>query len=733
MNKILNINLGGYALTIDDDAFEYLEAYIQSIRRRFSESDGRDEIVHDIESRLGELLTEDLRGRTIVMLPDVEAAVRVMGKPEDFGADPIDNRRTMSGSRGGGGAIRTGKRLFRDEEDAIVGGVCSGLSAYFGIADPLWMRLIFVLLSLISFGFWMPAYILMWILVPAAKTAADRLSMRGQPINVDNIAREIEDGFDRISHKVNEFGSDAKKKSGSGGRSFGNALAGGVSVLGRLFGLFVQFIAKFGVLIAIIICIGVFISLAVAWAAGIWSVFQGAPYLGFFSPISAGWTYFGLANLFFLFGIPLLGLCLMFARALFKTRTPRWLSGVLTSVWVLNVIAIFALGMFGVKSFRQGSSIQKTTDLNSISSDTLRVTRLGGPTEYRYEFHDGWDWWNGDARFNGEKLTIPADVKIRVRRSTDGQFRLVETISARGNNASEAARHAESIEYQLKLTGNTLEVPLEFTLQQGQRWRNQRIHLLIEMPVGKFVTFDEKIYHNAAADLDEYADGNDNNYISRTPDRLFKMTRDGLLCADCPQWGDRRYRDDRNYEEFILEGNFETEIRHGDEFTIEVDGQPADKELLKNIRTGNKLTLTTEGKVPSGKMRVTITAPTFTALFAQNTGDITIRGFEEHRASISVRGTSNIRSYMDVNDFEVSLSGKCSLDLTGDGNQFKVSLADGAALEATAFRVDDVTVSASDGSRAHVNADGRAIVRSDAGSTVKVDGGAHIEEQRGEN
>ena len=88
---------------------------------------------------------------------------------------------------------------------------------------------------------------------------------------------------------------------------------------------------------------------------------------------------------------------------------------------------------------------------------------------------------------------------------------------------------------------------------------------------------------------------------------------------------------------------------------------------------------------------------------------------------------------MDVNDFDVSLSGKCSLDLTGDGNQFKVSLADGAALEATAFRVDDVTVSAADGSRARVNADGRAIVRSDAGSTVKVDGGAHIEEQRSEN
>lgn len=208
MNKVLNINLGGYALTIDDDAYEYLSSYLDNLRRRFSESEGRDEILRDIESRLGELISGSMGNRTIVMLPDVEAAIGIMGKPEDFGAEPIETRRTANAGKKSGGSIRTGRRLFRDEEDKVVSGVCSGLAAYFGIADPVWVRLVFVLLTFLSAGFWIPAYFLLLILVPPAKTAADRLAMRGEKINVDNIAREIEEGFDRLG---NEFSGKKKR------------------------------------------------------------------------------------------------------------------------------------------------------------------------------------------------------------------------------------------------------------------------------------------------------------------------------------------------------------------------------------------------------------------------------------------------------------------------------------------------------------------------------------------
>ena len=328
MNKILNINLGGYALTIDDDAYVYLQAYLESIRQRFSESEGRDEIVSDIETRLGELITEALGNRSIVMLPDVEEATNIMGKPEEFGSEePAAESSQTNQSKSGGKKVppvRTGKRLFRDEEDAVVGGVCSGLSAYFGIQDPVWMRLSFVLLVFISFGFWVPAYLLMWILMRPAKSAADRLAMRGEPVNVDNIAREIEEGFERLGNKVNEFSSKSGAKTSANAQ---NAVKTGVTAIGQMFGFVIRFIAKFAMLIALLIAIALFLGFGGAWIASIWALITAAPFVAFFSPFSSGTTWLGFGNVFFLLAIPAIALVLFFARILFKTRVPGWVHG----------------------------------------------------------------------------------------------------------------------------------------------------------------------------------------------------------------------------------------------------------------------------------------------------------------------------------------------------------------------------------------------------------------------
>jgi hypothetical protein len=115
MNKIIHINLGGYALTIDEDAYEYLQAYLERIRRRFSESEGRDEIIRDVETRLWELITQNIGTNSIVMLLHVESAIEVMGKPEDFGGEGEDSFEHGSSRKSNIGSIRTGKKLFRDE------------------------------------------------------------------------------------------------------------------------------------------------------------------------------------------------------------------------------------------------------------------------------------------------------------------------------------------------------------------------------------------------------------------------------------------------------------------------------------------------------------------------------------------------------------------------------------------------------------------------------------------
>lgn len=739
MNKILNINLGGYALTIDDDAYEYLTAYLESIRKRFSESEGRDEIVHDIESRLGEIISQNMGNRSIVMMPDAEAAVEILGKPEEFGEEPGSGSSSSTGSSSssaGTGKARTGrsgkmygvgvspgKRLFRDEEDATVGGVCSGLSAYFGIADPLWMRLIFVLFTFLSAGFWIPAYILLWILVPPAKTAADRLAMRGEPINVDNIAREIEDSFDRLS---TELGS--RKKSGDAkDRSFSNAMSSGMSVLGKMFAFVLRFVVKFGLVIAAVITIALFIALAVSWVAGIWGLLAAAPFVDYFSPYSNGITWLAFANLFFLLAIPILGLTLTFSRALFKVRTPGWLSAGLGIFWTINLISAIFLTGGAVKNYRQGGSVNKTIDLSGINSDTLRVEGI-----LMGESDEASHWWFGEndgIRIRGSRIEITDLVEVRIRRSDSGNFKCVQTISARGSSNYDAVTNAEDTEFSIVNEGNVLKIPTSLGIAQGKKWRGQHVRINIDVPVGKSIVFDDKIYNNAGADLDEYADDNDRNYISRSPEKIFRMTSNGLICASCPQFGDREYSSEEYYEHFILEGEFETEMRKGDEFKIRFEGPDG---AVEKIRTGKKLTLSKKGNATG--VKVFIESPVFTSLVADNTGNITIRGFEEGDASITVKGNNRVKAYIDVSDLlTVSLTGKCSLELVGDGNRMDAGLNDGATLESMNWRANNIEVTASGNSNARVHSKDDALIISESNSQVKVEGGARIRNTRYEN
>ena len=211
MNKIINVNLGGYPFTIDEDAYAHLNGYLETIHAHFKKSEGYDEITGDIESRMAELFSEKLRGSKIISLQSVKDVIKVMGTPEDFGATPIHEDMgadTLYGSS----EYRTGKRFFRDSEDKIVGGVASGMSAYFGIKDPLWLRLGFLILFLSGFGFLV--YIVLWVLAPETASAADRLAMRGEPINITNIAKTVEEEIEgvgeRLSYLTNKF--DGKKK-----------------------------------------------------------------------------------------------------------------------------------------------------------------------------------------------------------------------------------------------------------------------------------------------------------------------------------------------------------------------------------------------------------------------------------------------------------------------------------------------------------------------------------------
>ena len=212
MNKTININLGGYAFTIDEDAFDAANNYLNTLSRHFGGSEGAAEIMQDIESRMGELVNKHKGSKTIVSKVDVLEAISVLGTPEEL--KDVDFSETFSGEKKtttGSFQIKTGKRLYRDPDDKVIAGVCSGLASYFGIQDAVWVRVVFALLTMAG-GASALIYIVLWAIVPPAKTVSERLEMMGEPTNVNNIAKMVKEELEELGDKLQDtFGKKSPK------------------------------------------------------------------------------------------------------------------------------------------------------------------------------------------------------------------------------------------------------------------------------------------------------------------------------------------------------------------------------------------------------------------------------------------------------------------------------------------------------------------------------------------
>lgn len=216
MNKIFNINLGGYPFTMDDNAFYALDKYLNTIKGHFSKSEGCDDIISDIEARIAELFNEELKGQPIVGMREVDKVIKVMGKPQEFGAteEPDHTEANHAGHKEQSeSTYKTGKKLFRDPDTKVVGGVATGLAAYFGVDNPLWIRIAFVI-GMFGGGVSLPLYLILWAVIPLAKTSGDKLSMKGERINVSNIAKKVEEELNNLTDTINEFTREfgSKKK-----------------------------------------------------------------------------------------------------------------------------------------------------------------------------------------------------------------------------------------------------------------------------------------------------------------------------------------------------------------------------------------------------------------------------------------------------------------------------------------------------------------------------------------
>lgn len=216
MKKNITINLFGQLYAIDEDAYELLKRYEENMRSYFLRREGGEEIADDIEHRVAELLSElKSKGVEAVSVEHVEEIIRRIGNPEEMDENSAESPHDEAASEVNNGGARgwfARRKLYRDGQDTLVGGVISGLCHYWGGTDPLPWRIGFVLLCIFSFSTAAIAYLILWAFVPQARTAEERLQMCGRPVNASAINEEIINGANRAANYVRESGVPQKAR-----------------------------------------------------------------------------------------------------------------------------------------------------------------------------------------------------------------------------------------------------------------------------------------------------------------------------------------------------------------------------------------------------------------------------------------------------------------------------------------------------------------------------------------
>lgn len=535
MKKTVQVNLSGQVFTLDEDAYDRLYAYLNQISRLYDRSLGKEEILQDIEVRIAELFIEKLGElRQVVGIRDVEAVIEIMGRPEQFdeGFD-IEGESQSYSSQNDDYEFRT-RRLYRDPDDQVIGGVCSGIGYYFGI-DPLWIRIAFVV-ALTFFGTGVLFYIILLIIVPEAKTASEKLHMRGEPVNIGSIGKSIEE-------ELNAFGERITNKGGAFGRRNGKKLARGIDrtfyFIAELFRKFFHVLGKFlGTLFVIIGTFWVIILLAalfnvadvIHFSSDQWSASVDVYEWGEIVFDSTEWLVASVAGLFLLIGIPFIALAYGGFTLLFPKQRIPYLGTALFGLWFVGLVLAIFSGFSVLKSISKQETIVNSFHLEEMGmrTDSL-ILKLGidpfniSPENLYSANHDYL------IKFN-EELVTRGNVELTIAERPSKYALLEINKTAEGATFDAAQKKAESIDYTFEHDTNSLAFDAFFTFPSKDLLRSQEVKIRLLIPEGTVVYLDEssrRIIDNIPNVTDMY----DTHMVGH----FWKMEKDGLVCLDCQQ------------------------------------------------------------------------------------------------------------------------------------------------------------------------------------------------------
>jgi phage shock protein PspC (stress-responsive transcriptional regulator) len=518
MNKTVNINLAGMVFHVNEDAFKILKNYLNTLKNHFKNEESADEILKDIESRIAELLTGRINKKQTISITDVKEVITVMGEPSQYD-DEIEQEKSQE-QQHKEEDLRKGKRrkVFRDEEGRMIGGVCSGMANYFDI-NVFWCRIIFFFLLFII-GPGAPfVYLMLWIAIPSAKTTAEKLEMKGEKVNINNIEKNIKDELNIIENKI----LDADKKYTKeifGANSFFRkivdfcirVITGIFKFAGSCFGIFC---ILFGGVLLIVIFSFVF--------SGAEILFQNHPmvehvYSNFFNNKSATWL-----SLFI--GIPMVAIILFGLRLVNNTK--------IHINYKIGIFVLWIISLFFLLNSAKDISIEfqekaKNTIIENIitESDTLYLS-MNDVNRGLVKTIPGLIPQFKVTPFEDNLIGI--GMQLVVVKSKNGNFNLIKEVIARGKNKQIAKERTEEVSFEFILEDDNLIFDDFFTIST-QKWRMQELDLTLEIPVGMVVFLDHSL-EDLIYDIKNVHNMWDYDMLGN----YWRMEKEGLTCISCEQ------------------------------------------------------------------------------------------------------------------------------------------------------------------------------------------------------
>ena len=647
MKKVININFQGRILPIEELAYENLKQYIESLRTYFELEEGKDEIINDIECRVAELCEDRLKkGAVCITAQDIDLIITSIGRPADFEAQDgfESNTNTNTGSQQAQDHTQTAgqtyqKRLYRDEQNKVLGGVCSGIANYLNL-DPIIIRILWILLFGISFfaylllwiavpstsvkevggvrkrlfrdldkkviggvcagmskylgvkvgiirvlfllptillifnwnhfhlfQFWdfddfsnffdvtfMPGpifvYIVLWLVLPEARTSADKLEMMGEKVDINSIKNAIQTDLEGFGKRAKTWGTSFDKKQASNtentnttGANNTNSGAGG---LDQRKGCFYYFGRTITILMKAFVyfILGIITISILAALFGVGVATTGLLPLKKFILEDGlqSWAFIG--TILFFIWVPVIGIVTAIIRKIAGFKNSNiWVRSSFIALWVLGWVCLFYfISSVGNSFSKHNQPNEKSISLVNPAVDYLEVT--AAPKMKYYEQR----WFNIEPfQFLNDDTVRVRNLKIRIVQSKTDSFDIKYVTMSNGKSISEANLLAEKINFYVMQQDSSLFLDRGIAITKKDKFRNQHVIMTIAVPVGKRFKITNKGWSQTTINMnhrgirtetindfgddtwvDEWNENWDSESFSYDRGVEYRMTADGL-------------------------------------------------------------------------------------------------------------------------------------------------------------------------------------------------------------